>query len=355
MTSTVAPVYDQQGNLLVQKMNTLSFKTMKKSPSTVFAWPSFATTTKTEEIMAPMANIVQVRSTDTIRSVLWTLIKNKVDCVPVYNEANRRYVGFVDMYDLVQYISNACGSAVIRSDFFLVFKRQPLADAPISKITSSATKDHLSYATESSPVSDVLDLTVSANLPRVPVMNKHKVVNMITQMQLVQYLITNRADFQQLASKKIADLYLSGTDNVYTIEENMPTVNAFVYMAEKGVQGLAVVNSEGQFVDAINTFDTKGLVHGDFFSDLRQPVVRYLSKARILMNKHMAPLVCTKEETLVELLHKMALEQVYRVFIVDEEKKPVSVISLRDILKCLHSYIPEPETPASFAVGGGGQ
>lgn len=44
---------------------------LKKSPSVVFSWPAFASNTRAEDVMDPIKNLVQVRSTDTIRSVLW--------------------------------------------------------------------------------------------------------------------------------------------------------------------------------------------------------------------------------------------------------------------------------------------
>lgn len=310
---------------------------LKRSPSFVYSWPAFVNSTTCNAITVPIKGVVQVRSTDTIRSVLWTLIKNKVECVPVYNEKIRKYSGFVDMFDIVQYISSAAGSAVNRPDFFQVFKRQAYGDVQVAKITNG-TKD-CNTITESSPLSAMLELTKASNLPRVPVMQRQRVVGLVSQAKIVQYLVQNLANFKVLSSRKISQLDLTGADNVYTVEESSNCVSAFVYMAEKGVRGLAVVNSEGQFVDAINNFDLKGLVHGDFFSDLRQPVLRYLSKSRILLSKeNLGPVVCTQDETLAELLQKMAKERIYRVFVLDAERKPVSVISLRDILKVMHSF-----------------
>ena len=52
-------------------MKALGLKEMKKSPSAVFSWPMFVTNSSSEAVMAPIKNVVQVRSTDTVRSVLW--------------------------------------------------------------------------------------------------------------------------------------------------------------------------------------------------------------------------------------------------------------------------------------------
>lgn len=345
-------VRDQQGNIVPEIKNPK--RVLKRTSSGVFSWPAFINQATTQDLVVPVKSLVQVRATDTVRSVLWCMIKNKVSCVPVYNESARKYVGFVDMFDLVLYIANAAGPAVTKPDFFQVFKRQPFGDAQISKVTAVQSRDHSSTVSDSSPLSSVFELTVSANLPRVPVMSKHKVHAMVSQASIAQYLSQNKDKFAQLAAFTIGQLELTGADNVYTVEEDTLSANAFAYMAEKGVRGLAVVNKDGQFVDAINSFDTKGLVLGDVFSDLRQPVLRYLSKARILLGKNLAPVVCTPEDTLATLIDKMAQERVHRIFVLDADKKPLSVISLRDILKVMHSYIPEPVESVQI-VGGGAQ
>ena len=224
---------DQQGNILAQGIKKLEIKKeMRKSPSSVFSWPAFANISMTKDIMTPLTNLVQVRSTDTVRSVLWTMIKNKVECVPVHNEATRKYIGFVDMFDMVQYIMDAAGSSITRPDFFQVFKRQSFGDAHISKITNSIGKECL--VTEISPVGVLFELAVSTSLGHIPVMNKQRVVGFVSQPLLVEYLANNKANFSELAAKTILDLNLSGTDNVYTVEDNATCVTAFGYMVEKG-------------------------------------------------------------------------------------------------------------------------
>lgn len=47
---------------------------LRKSPSVVFSWPAFASNTHAEDVLIPIKNLVQVKSTDTIRSVLWVCL-----------------------------------------------------------------------------------------------------------------------------------------------------------------------------------------------------------------------------------------------------------------------------------------
>lgn len=327
---------DEQGNILARHLQQLEIQEDKRS-STVFSWPAFVNSSPLKEVIVPIKNPVHVRDNDSIRSALWSMIKNKIQCLPVYNESTKKYIGFIDIYDIVKYIFNAAGPATVKPDFFQVFKRQPFGDTPVYRIIRTLGKGNSAYIAESSYMDGVFDLTVSLNLHHIPVMVRQKLVGMISQARVVQYLAENIPNFSDLASTKLKDLNLSGTDNVYIISDNVPSITAFAYMSEKGVRGLAVVNAEGQYIDSINSFDVEGLVHGDFFSDLRQPILRYLSKSRILLGRRLDPIVCNEEETLADALQKMGKENISRIFVINSNRKPVQTISLRDILKALHS------------------
>jgi hypothetical protein len=59
----------------------------------------------------------------------------------------------LNSFDSALYIASAAGTAVVKPDFFQVFKRQSFGDAQVSKITSAASKDHCSSVNETSPMS----------------------------------------------------------------------------------------------------------------------------------------------------------------------------------------------------------
>lgn len=71
-------VFDSCIHILTQGMKKLEIKEMKRSPSAVFSWPSFVNNKSVREIVQPITKnglhpngLVQVRSTDSARSVLW--------------------------------------------------------------------------------------------------------------------------------------------------------------------------------------------------------------------------------------------------------------------------------------------
>jgi 5'-AMP-activated protein kinase regulatory gamma subunit len=303
------------------------------------SWPLFIKQYTAKDLLVPFSSLVQLKSTDTVRTTLWTLIKHKIQSLPVYNEKTGRYVGMVDVFDLVQYICNKAGDSLFRPDFFQGFKHRAYADEPVSKIINLSNRDHWYTVMDSAALDSILDMMVSSNVHRVPVIDtKRRVIGLITQSRVVDFLASHVEAFPYIANKKIHEFGLANAENVYTIRDDMASAKAFMMMIEKGVRGIAVVNAQDQLVDAVSASDIKGLIYGDFFSDLRSPVLRYLSKVRILLGRNLGPIYCVGEDTVVSVLKKLSQEKVHRIFVVDEDKKPIHVISLRDILRVMAGY-----------------
>jgi CBS domain-containing protein len=49
-----------------------------------------------------------------------------------------------------------------------------------------------------------------------------------------------------------------------------------------------------------------------------------------------APIVCTPDATLGEVIQRVVAEKVHRMYVVDENSHPLGVITLTDILHLLH-------------------
>jgi len=326
--------FDEQGKVITESLKDKE----ESSRNSELKWNELLKKFTARDLYVPIQRLVLVRAMDTVRSALWTLIKNKIQCVPVYNEGTGRFIGMVDVFDLVQYIFSNAGICLFRTCFFQEFKDHSYANEPVAKIVNLSNRDHWITVLDNVALDEILDMMVSKNLHRVPIMNnKLRLTGLLTQSRVVQFLADNICTYPELAAKKISELGIGNAENVYSLKGDEPSVDAFMMMLEKGVRGLAIVNDQGQLVDAITASDIKGLIYGDFFSDLRQPVLNYLPKVRILLGKSLGPISCTAESTLECVLKKLNQEKVHRIFVVDENKIPIRVLCLRDIMRVLLS------------------
>jgi CBS domain-containing protein len=72
---------------------------------------------------------------------------------------------------------------------------------------------------------------------------------------LIDFLWQNMERIGSIASVKVSDL--QGTSPVLTVQEDTKAIVAFREMANSGVSGLAVLDSNGKLVDNISLRDLK--------------------------------------------------------------------------------------------------
>jgi len=108
-------------------------------------------------------------------------------------------------------------------------------------------------------------------------------------------------------------------------------------MLEKNVTGVAVVDVAGVLVGNVSIRDMKLIGHdARLFWRLNQPVKIFLAKLKAeWQSRHARPqevATLTKEQTLQEVVENLVRHKIHRLFIVDGERKPIGVASLKDVL-----------------------
>jgi len=175
-------------------------------------------------------------------------------------------------------------------------------------------------------------------LHRIPVIDDdRKLITIITQSQLVQILAKNLDIIGEKKNKPVM-LMESYFEEVFAIQEDAIAMDAFRMMIDKNVSGLAVVDKEGKLIAAISMRDIKAMsVDGRLFWRLFQTVHNFLLKVRKenteTKGERPRTIVTTKgEETLEIVVNKLFEHKIHRIFVVDDHKKPIGVISLKDVL-----------------------
>lgn len=111
------------------------------------------------------------------------------------------------------------------------------------------------------------------------------IVDVVTQSMLIDFLWQNLERIGNIADTKVSELH--GTSPVLTVQEDTKAIVAFRQMANSGVSGLAVLDSNGKLVDNISLRDLKG-IHPDakiFWRLWNTVKVFKVWKRRICLNK----------------------------------------------------------------------
>jgi len=154
---------------------------------------------------------------------------------------------------------------------------------------------------------------------------------------LVDFLWQNLELIGDFADMKVQDLWKK--KEVVSIEESEKTYRAFREMIVRKVSGIAVVDKDGSLVDNISFRDFKG-THSEArtFWKLWDSVKEFKEKIeKESPPAFVKPLYVLETDILSDVVQKMALYHVHRIFVVDspQNMKPVNVISQSDVLSAI--------------------
>ena len=282
---------------------------------------------------------------DTVESLFSKLIQHKIMAIPVLQ--GQVVVGIVSLLDLIAYVLKGVTTfdMIKEIDETTGWKvKLHMNKDPVSKLLGNLDLDPPSIIEEKETVFTAAKLMIANHSHRILVYSEKeaKLTNLITQSRLIQ-LISTIANTIPLFSKTVKDLDLVKPDLV-TIKEDDMAYLAFRKMKEHKISGIGIVNSKGILTGNISISDFKMLGdHLKFFGLLgltsKQYCESYHSSRSVSAHPHSVTgnkdLICIKpHNTLLEAVKLLQYYRIHRVWIVDEEGKPVGVVALTNVIQC---------------------
>ena len=314
--------------------------------------------------------MIQVDSKDQLETAFSTLIENNILSAPVFDQASSKYLGFLDVRDLVAFaVFAAKENATAQSLADIVLHGKKMHSKTQDAITVSCKPTdtfscHLFtifpqgfppfgsvFVSHSSPFPRSVDLCrrnpfkpvtgdatlmevckiLSTGTHRVPVVDgEGNVTNIISQSSVISYLLNNSNNDANLL-KSVSELHL-GTAPVLTVVDSDSAFSAFTKLDSSARSGLGVVDHSGALIANTSGSDIKlFLLHHE---SLKQPIIEFLNKIRRLDLNTRAPIfTCKQEDTALKVIAKLSATKAHRIFIVDDDDKPVRVVSLTDVIR----------------------
>jgi len=294
--------------------------------------------------------IVSVSNEDSVRVAFEKLVKNNILSAPVraglHEENQNTYTGFVDMLDLVDFVVKKIH--IGSQELATVEEVQTRLNELQETLNHSTVKDLLVSPSHRStlscyPVPDgvtifsVFDMLAWSGSYRLPVLNSSKkVVNVITQSMLMKYIFENiQLVPQHVREKPVREFVDNAT--VVTLHESKRAIHACQLMCEKGVNGIAIVNDEGQIVDSFSVKDLRGVgLEAQQIWRLFMPVLIY-KKKQVDLFPHAVPSIlvqATLDDPFEKVLQLFVGNRTHRVWVVDSVTgKPTHRITPQQMLQ----------------------
>mmetsp|Transcript_27440 Transcript_27440/g.60021 ORF Transcript_27440/g.60021 Transcript_27440/m.60021 type:complete len:324 (-) Transcript_27440:770-1741(-) len=152
--------------------------------------------------------------------------------------------------------------------------------------------------------------------------------HVVSQSDIVTLLWQHRDKLGADASKTVEELGLT-SGAVFCIEKSAPALTAFHHMAVDHKSSVGVVDAAGKLIGNLSASDIRELPPTQFGLLLKS-----VEEFEVAVNGKFRPAVSvTAGTTFVQLLEALVSQKLHRVYVVDTENKPVSIITLTDVLK----------------------
>ncbi|KAJ3128338.1 hypothetical protein HK098_004748 [Nowakowskiella sp. JEL0407] len=314
--------------------------------------------------------LVFAENVDKLPDVLAKLVNNRILSMPVYHYNTKEYLGMIDMIDISKVIADLHWKCIAQSksyreaDIYVTYNDMTVQDV-LDKNTEShhvtpGAKDDLNGP--GLKVYDEADLATVARIfaktghRRVPILVRNKdgvsqVSHLITQSEIVRFLYSNISQLEsRYLLRKIGNMaHFKQQNQTQNDSENgiimvnaiAKAIEAFRVIVERKVSAVPIVDANQKLIATISVRDIRSISH-----DASQIKLLYendcLQFSKIIRNREdnlaLTPAVtCSLDDTMEDVLVRLNESKIHRVWIVDNTKKLVGVVALRDILAELSS------------------
>jgi len=303
-------------------------------------------TTKVEELKnTEEGKIFVAYKHEAAQQVFQALIQHQFLSCPVLNRVGT-FQCFIDMLDYVNYFVGSLTGKDLQTPgtemWSIIEKQSAFANRKVKEMISHPNIPPSSIHQLSSGYSlysAVEAMVLEPRLRRIPILNfERKMVNLVTQSQLVEFVFQNMHLVDEKKRQKMLADIPELFHEVISVQENEFALEAFKKMRQFHLGGVAVLNAGGELVGNISDKDLRGIdADGKWFSRLFAKAADYTRELYQNYPETRRPgqlVYATGSNTLEDVIKMIfANGRIHRVYIVDENKRPVGVIGFRDILQ----------------------
>lgn len=280
--------------------------------------------------------IVCLNSDTKASQCLQTLIEKKIHSAPVIDVETQKYLGFLDLVDIVALFVKIYKETEMKDIDF--YEKVTTQNNSFEKETAASLVD-LSQRNPFIPlekditIMKAIELMGEKRIQRIPIMENEKIVNILSQSTMIEWLEKNKSLYD--CSKTIGELGL-GIHQVYSVELSQKAIEAFTLMAEHQVSAVALLDEDGTLFSNLSSKDLKAMEGKVLFEMLYKTTLEFAAASRSKEVKAFSTAItCHPEDSLEKVIGKLAATKIHRIYIIDDQRKPIGILTLSDILKAI--------------------
>jgi CBS-domain-containing membrane protein len=289
----------------------------------------FLESTTVSSITRREGELVTLSPDETVEGALKKLSYHAISSAPIFDPNKQNITGYLSVLDLCVWVVRAFHQAKGDKTYnWDVVDRE--FRSPVRGLLDYGI-DPVWPVSEDQSLRSLISSCFKWRLHRAPVTSNRQIVGHVSQSDVIAFLAGHLKEIQPLASKTLKELGLQ-SGPVLSMPESASLVKGFSNIMETKFSGLAVIDAQGKLVNNLSAADLAGITR-DTFWKLEKPV-----KSLFEEKQKLAPLCCKPEATFGEVIKMLADCRVHRVYVVDEQRRPVNVITLTSIMNVLSPF-----------------
>ncbi|EFA85762.1 hypothetical protein PPL_00992 [Heterostelium album PN500] len=285
--------------------------------------------------------LIAVPNTATVEELLKVLHKHSLTSCPVVNPdtGRNRVIGFVDTNDVLALLAKLTKN-VDRQTSDLRLISIGFLSSSVANIMDLSKKDQFTVVLEEQSMFEVMKV-YAKGVHRVALLSVFSDIDdIVSQSCVVSFIASNVSVLGSLANKKIEDLldHLVHQSELVTTSSSELVIRSFQKMNDAGVTAVPVLDHEnGSIVGTLSINDLSS-INEENIDLLLQSTEKFISRNVFIdQNKHKPayPIILGVKDTFKDAIEMLAKFKIHRVWIVDRNRKPISILSLTDVCKIL--------------------
>jgi len=276
-----------------------------------------------------LTSLISITHNTSLEECLALLVKYNILSVPVYNTDEKKYVGVVDMYEIMSFVAFASWDATSGDVSLQQFVAKTDMSQPASNllgtsgVEQSDNVNSLWIQSSSAGIKETLEL-MGKGVYRLLVQVAEEEFKILTQSDLIRFLSSYWEEFS-FKDMTVGEAFEE--KRIHKITTSHTALKGFQIMRLQQVNALAITDEHGKLIGTISGSDLRGLSH-DKVANVLLPVMDFLKSQHGGVLK--PPITCKKTDKVKAVTDKLITEKVHRVWITNDAE-PIGVVSLSDL------------------------
>jgi len=278
-------------------------------------------------------------STSTVLESVRILLSHNYRSAPVRDPATNHYLGLFDFIDLLAFVVKFAEKHKTQSE--IISHESEFFNTKLQHLANISGRNPLTPINHSATIRESME-NLASGCKRIVIKEGDKISAIISQATVIQLLAKHVEELNSLETTVQENSV--GLKPIETCSVTLPALEVFRKMTSNQLTSLPLVDEDSTIVTIISSRDLRLVFDEKSLLPLFLAAEDFVSAVRCSNPTITDPypyIVVVPDATLKSVLLKLATTKVRRVFVVDERRHPIGVITLREMIQYVFKNLPK--------------